>query len=282
MALNVLPRAQGSQGKWLILAIFCQQSRKRTQRIRSPNRSFEHLLIPFGSLIHPSENHFLQRNSSIQSASTLLSPFLIPSGLIPREYIVLTMFFFFFLLFFFLFLWNHSQDNLIIDKRLSYLRFFMRYLVPGEIILISSSLIYRNHRQKFKLGNTRISWMYNNFYLIPILKEIIIYSQMWIEIKKLFIQINVSRNKNNLTSISKRNTVANKLIANLWFIVSSINRKYNYWNNSINIRELIYIVTKVLTLIKLQHKCSSVSFVLDRQVIVSKFHDTNDEVCIDK
>lgn len=103
MALNVLPRAQGSQGKWLILAIFCQQSRKRTQRIRSPNRSFEHLLIPFGSLIHPSENHFLQRNPSIQSASTLLSLFLIPSGLIPREYIVLTMFFFFFLLFFFYF-----------------------------------------------------------------------------------------------------------------------------------------------------------------------------------
>lgn len=158
----------------------------------------------------------------------------------------------------------------------------MRYLVPGKIILISSSLIYRNHRQKFKLGNTRISWMYNNFYLIPIIKEIIIYSQMWIKIKKLFIQINVSRNKNNLTSISKRNTVANKSIANLWFIVSSINRKYNYWNNSINIRELIYIVTKVLTLIKLQHKCSSVSFVLNRQVIVSKFHDTNDEVCIDK
>lgn len=158
----------------------------------------------------------------------------------------------------------------------------MRYLVPREIILISSNLIYRNHRQKFKLGNTRISWMYNNFYLIPIIKEIIIYSQMWIEIKKLFIQINVSRNKNNLTSISKRNTVANKSIANLWFIVSSINRKYNYWNNSINIREFIYIVTKVLTLIKLQHKCSSVSFVLNRQVIVSKFHDTNDEVCIDK
>lgn len=147
----------------------------------------------------------------------------------------------------------------MLDKRPSYLRFFIRYLVLEEIILISSSLIYRNHPHKFKKRGIGIReyfgyniFWYNNFYLIPIMKKNydnynsffiehnILYSQMWIKIKKLFIQMNVSRNKNNLTSITKRNTLSNKSTsANLCFIVSSINRRCNYWNNSINIRELI-------------------------------------------